>query len=75
MILPKNVSFKQFASSLVVDFPNDNIPFLSSDENWREWGDRLVQENSFSNNGAPSTKGFSDKTEWAQALFKTMAAF
>jgi hypothetical protein len=75
MILPKGVTLTQFAASLVVDFPNDNIPFLSNEDNWKEWGNRLIQEATFSGNGAPSTDGFKDKAEWAQALFKTMASF
>jgi hypothetical protein len=75
MIVPKDVTMKQFAASLVVSFPTDNIPFLDKEENWKQWGNRLIQEQSFADNGAPSTDGFSNKLIWAQALFKTMASF
>lgn len=73
MTLPKDIDFMLWWSSLVVDFPMDNIPFLPDESQWKEYGNYLVRENSFSDAGAPGTQTFSDKFEWAQAVFKCMA--
>jgi len=75
MILPISIDLKTWAASLVIDFPNDNIPFLDKEENWKEWGNSLVEENSFARNGAPGTQFFKNWKTWAQAVFKTMANF
>lgn len=76
MIIPKNGgSFNEFSSSLIIDFPKDNIPNFRNEKDWREFGNLLVQENSFSKNGAPSPNGFKNRIEWEQALFQSMASY
>jgi hypothetical protein len=37
MMLPKMTTLSTWAASLVVDFPNDNLPFLEQEDKWREW--------------------------------------
>ena len=75
MILPKGITLKNFAASLIIDFPNDNIPILTDEKKWKKWGSLVVQETTFANNGAPGPGRFKDATQWTQALFKTMASF
>lgn len=76
MIIPtKGSSFYQFSSSLLIDFPKDNIPVFKNEKDWREFGNILIQESTFSINGAPSPNGFKDRTEWEQALFQSMASY
>jgi hypothetical protein len=72
-MIPNYTDIEKWAKSLIIDFPNDNIPILSNGDKWRKWGDALVQENSFSANAAPTTKGFEDWQTWAYAVFKSMA--
>ncbi len=74
MIQPIRIDLNKWASSLVVDFPNDNIPILKNDD-WKTWGNDLIQENSFYVNSAPSTFGYPDWNSWAKAVFYTMANF
>lgn len=76
MIIPmEGMPYDLLIGSMVIDFPNDNIP-LSTDENdWKLSGSFLVQESSFGSNGSPSPAGFKNKTEWAQAVFYSMASF
>jgi hypothetical protein len=76
VIIPtKGGSFYEFCSSLIIDFPKDNIPILKNDADWRNFGNMLVQENSFAINGAPSPNGFKDRTTWEQAIFQSMASY
>lgn len=73
MMLPVLVDLKTWAASLIIDFPTDNIPILSDEKKWKEWGNALVQETTFAENGAPETDQFNDWRTWAQFLFKQMA--
>lgn len=75
MILPKYITLKNFAASLVIDFPNDNVSILQSDKDWKKFGALLIQENSFSNNGAPGPGLYKNPDKWAVALFNSMASF
>lgn len=76
MIIPnKNTSFSDFVASLVVDFPNDNIPIFTNENEWKKFGNFLIQENSFVKNGAPSPNGLKSRTEWQQAVFQSMSNY
>ncbi len=73
MILPKDVSLKNFAASLIIDYPNDNIPMLTDIKQWKKWGSMVVQESSFTNQGAPGPGLFKTPQAWTQGLFKAMS--
>lgn len=75
MIIPKSTTFTNWAQSLLIDFPRDNIPILKNEDAWKEFGDLLVQSNSFSRAGAPGTSFYSDKWTWAMDIFRAMANF
>jgi hypothetical protein len=78
MIVPKHISLHNWAASLVIDFPDDDIPLLDDfDDNWQKWGAALVQCNSFGINNAPSpdlslNKRKQDWHEWAMMIYLTM---
>lgn len=71
--IPEAITLSKWANALIIDFPNDNIPILEDETKWKEWGDVLIQENSFSRNGAPGTQNYSDWHAWAKAIFYTMS--
>lgn len=73
MIIPSFISLNDWAASLVIDFPTDNIPILVSENDWQSWGDLLIQENSFSEADAPSTALFTEWRPWADAVFFAMS--
>ncbi len=73
MILFKDISLKLWADTLIQDFGQDDIPFLDHEDNWREWGNRVVGETSFIKHNAPRTEGFETAEEWAQAVCGVMA--
>lgn len=72
MIIPNLTSLKNFSSSLIIDFPDDNIIILDDKNNWKEWGDQLVQSESFIQNSAPGTQNYNNWKDWAQDLFFVM---
>lgn len=74
-MLPILTDVKTWAAALIIDFPDDNIPYLYDENEWKKWGNMLVQENTFANNGAPGTGRYDDWQKWAQAVFKAMANF
>jgi len=72
MILPENVTLRMWAGSLIIDFPEDDIPILIDEKDWKEWGNFLIESTSFIQNNAPSTAIYQDWKEWASAVYFTM---
>lgn len=73
MILPYEISLTDWAASLIIDFPTDNIPNLESEEKWQEWGDLLIQEQSFEQADAPLPELFETWQPWAEQVFYALA--
>ncbi len=70
--LPIGISLKDWAASLIVDFPDEIIPGLFDEDNWKLWGNIVVQTSTFSENGAPGTEDYDDWNTWAQAVYYTL---
>jgi len=73
MVIPEFIRLIEWAHTLIIDFPNDNIPLLIDESNWKEWGDRLVQEESFIENNAPGTYHYNDWNKWANEVYFIMS--
>jgi hypothetical protein len=73
MIWFKDISLKLWADTLVRDFMHDNVPVLEDENNWQEWGNRVIEEPSFAQAGCPQTNGFEGVEDWAQAVCGAMA--
>lgn len=74
-MLPKYVKIEEWAASLLIDFPNDDIPILQDEKDWKDWGNRLVEIPTFLNSGAPSTVHFDDSQKWMDAVYFTMSNY
>lgn len=72
MMLPEFTTLPRWAASLVIDFPEDQIPALDDESAWKRWGNVLVQETSFLVNNAPGTDGFKNWKDWAAAVYSVM---
>jgi len=72
MMIPLGCSIETWASSLFIDFPSDNIPILLNPDQWQEWGDQLLQEDTFANANCPGTASFKDWQAWAQSVYYTV---
>ena len=73
MVMPEFMTLTNWAMSLIIDFPEDNIPLLTDESRWHEWGDNLVQEESFIHNNAPGTRYYKDWNEWADEVYFVMS--
>lgn len=73
MVMPEFMTLSHWAHSLIIDFPNDNIPILFDESKWHEWGDQLVQEESFISNNAPGTNYYNDWKSWADEVYFVMS--
>lgn len=72
MIQPQFIDVQLWADSLRIDYPDDNIPQLQSEQDWKAWGDELVQCQSFILNNAPGTVAYDKWEEWANAVYFVM---
>lgn len=72
MMLPEFTNLKDWANSLKVDFPTDDIPYLDDENNWKDWGNVLIQATSFCQNDAPRPDNYSDPLSWAKDVFYSM---
>lgn len=74
-MIPRNVNIYDWCSSLIIDFPADNVPILLDENEWKQWGNFLIEQKSFAINGAPTTGDYDDWQKWAQNLFAAMSNF
>jgi hypothetical protein len=74
-MIPRSTTLFHWAHSLIIDFPRDNVPILKNENDWKNWGNILVQENSFSRSGAPGTQRYGDWRSWAEDVFHSMVNF
>lgn len=64
-----------WAASLLIDFPNDDIPILTDENDWKNWGDKLVEIPVFESNEAPSTLKYDDSQKWMEAIYNAMSNY
>lgn len=75
MMIPNDATLSDWAASLIIDFPQDNVPVLRDEKEWKLWGNLLIEENSFAINGAPGTSEYTDWKSWAREVFYSMNNF
>jgi len=75
MVQPIGIDLLTWAGTLFVDFPNDDIPVLIEESEWKSWGDDLIDCNSFALNDAPPTFRYEDWRIWAWEVYSTMANY
>lgn len=71
MILPEFISLRDWADSLIIDFPNDNVPIIYNEEDWKRWGNSVVTGPSFQSLQAPNTDLYDNWQDWAFVLYRT----
>lgn len=64
--LPIGMDVLDWAATLALDFPRDDVPRLDDPSAWRQWAERLLQSPSFFN--APRPDAYRDWQGWAEAV-------
>ncbi len=81
MVWPEYIGLKDWAASLVIDYPKEFTPLLENEDDWQAWGATIVSTGVFAQANAPSPftvsegrkkENFQDWTEWAKALYIVM---
>lgn len=72
MINPYGMSFIYWASTLTQDFPNDTIPIIADESQWRDWGNIVAGSTTFARAGVPRTESFSASLEWTERLYELL---
>lgn len=70
MVQPDMISLMDWAASLQIDFPNDDIPLLENENLWKEWGEELKMSDSFQN--IPTTYGYVNYRDWMNEVYYTI---
>lgn len=64
-LLPINIDMVQWTQQLQNEYPDERLPFLLDEKDWRKWVDSVILLNAFSAFAIPSSEMFSDFREWA----------
>lgn len=73
MMIPDHTDIKTWFSSLLIDFPNDNIPILTDNKNWKSVGNHIIQGGIFATNSCPATDTYDEWLAWAKDFYFCMA--
>jgi hypothetical protein len=79
---PRYISLKNWAASLVVDFPNDIVPILEDENKWEDWANNVIGIGSFAKAGLPPPfiitqpgvrkPNFQKWEDWAKVVYSIM---
>jgi hypothetical protein len=69
MINPSLVGLKEWADSLIVDYPDQNVPILLFEMDWQRWASELIKSSIFSNSSIPNPHNLIEWREWARWVY------
>lgn len=72
MVIPEGITLTLWANSLIIDFPNDNIPLLINESRWQQWASELIGSQSFISNDVPHPNNYDDWKTWAYDVYFLM---
>ena len=70
IVNPNGINFVDWASSLVIDLPDLDIPVINDEDEWKEWALFVIEENKLGQ--FPLPENFSNWREWANYLTNYM---
>ena len=70
MIIPEYIDMLDWANSLFIDFPDQDIPALLDVNEWKPWAEEIRLCPKFSE--VPSTWGYSEFKDWAMDFYMIM---
>jgi len=69
MIIPQYISLEDWAASLLIDFPDENVPILYNKEEWKDWGNDVIDSPLFSQLNVPRTELYDNWQDWANVFY------
>ncbi len=83
IVQPKYISLKNWAGSLLIDFPDDILPILRDEEDWEEWAVIVANTGSFKRANIPTPyqlkqgqreSAFKTWNKWAAVVYLIMTS-
>lgn len=71
IVLPVGLTPEEWAHQLRIDWSQDDVPEWGPMTDWKEWGRRLVNQNTALRGAAPFPDQFATFEEWAMRVFQT----
>jgi hypothetical protein len=65
-VLPIRIDFKTWATQLIIDLPEYNIPDPESEDKWWDWAAQIISNNRLSNIPIPSKHIYKNKEDWSK---------
>lgn len=63
--LPIDISFKEWASQIIIDLPNLSIPLPPEDAaDWKGWASQVVINSGLNNVPLPTDTAYTDLDDW-----------
>jgi len=69
MINQSVINPSEWANSLIVDYPSQNIIILRDEEKWQSWAAELTKSSIFSNSSIPNPHSFVEWRDWAKNVY------
>lgn len=66
----QNITFVRWADAFRQTRPDLAMMRVQSEDDWKMFGERLLQDNAASTASCPHPSGFPNWTEWAEGLIK-----
>ncbi len=73
-IIPQNITFVEWANQLRNSFPNENIPIVNKENDWRGFMAMLSSNRCFEDKYLPYVVGYSDWRQWASQFLLSIGA-
>lgn len=64
LLLPIDITFKDWASQLRIDLPSVTIPTPPDVSNWKNWASQVIQSNSLQNVPLPTEIAYPLVEDW-----------
>lgn len=65
-INPEKMSFNEWAAQLISDNTYDILPFVSSEEKWKEWGNNIISTSYLDSLDIPSPDDLGENITWQE---------
>lgn len=73
-IIPVNMDFKTWANQLRNSYPDQDLPIVSSEKEWKSFYNVLLSNRCFESKRIPQIGGFANWRDWASEFLLSIGA-